>query len=405
MPGNGRLERLQQRRHQETLLNPDGELAPGSHRSKVSVSSKALVNNFQALEALAPGKSILPMVKANAYGHGMIRVSKVLAGLPHLYALGVATLEEGREIREALGLKGRKVSILVFSGALPWTEEKGQFCERFRLTPVIASEEDWTSFQKRAWYSKIPYELKFNTGMNRLGIPFSSLSRVTAQVKRLDSEHQPQGVFSHLAMSESPRAALTLAQVEKFLAVRGAFEAISPACHFHLCNSGGIWNQKDLGISEFTDVVRSGLSLYGVVPWEGAPQRGIVPALTYEAQVIQVHLLKPGEYLGYGGTYRVPPQSKSAVRVGILGAGYADGLHRALSNQGALTIRGVACPILGRVSMDLCAVQIPSYVKVGDWAEIIGPNSNIWQLAKSAQTIPYELLTSISQRVERVNFE
>jgi alanine racemase len=378
------------------------ELPP---RACIELDSRALVNNFKAIRALVPDQAVLPMVKANAYGHGMEWAASQLTGFGNLYGLGVASLEEGAELRASLGVRGRKIRVIVFSGAAGWTETKGQYCERHGLTPVIASDADWHAFAARGWPGRLAYELKFNTGMNRLGLSPSMARQVAQKLRDKPVEQQPQGVLTHLAMSERPDARLTQQQIERFAAIKAELEPAFPSASFHLANSGAIWNAKRLGLSGpkggLTDVVRPGLALYGVPPWDGAPLRGLEPVMTYTAQVIAVHALKAGESLGYGGTFSVPGKAAEPVQVAILSAGYGDGVHRMLSNQGHGWLGGRETRFLGMVSMDLCAVGAFASTRVGDRVELFGPHVDPWAQARAAGTIPYELLTSVTARVQR----
>lgn len=125
--------------------------------------------------------------------------------------------------------------------------------------------------------------------------------------------------------------------------------------------------------------------------------------MSLRAQVIARHTLKRGEAIGYGATFKVTASGPDGepVHAATLAAGYADGVHRRLSNQGHAWLAGARCRMVGIVSMDLCAVRCPASAKVGDWAELLGPQIDIWDQAKAAQTLPYELLTSVSQRVKR----
>ena len=110
------------------------------------------------------------MIKADAYGHGAAFAARTLSAERNLYGFGVATLDEGREVREALGAKGRRIRVMALSGAANWRDEKGQYCERFGITPTIVSDEDWSRFLRGRWPERLKYHLKFNTGMNRLGM-------------------------------------------------------------------------------------------------------------------------------------------------------------------------------------------------------------------------------------------
>lgn len=368
-------------------------------------SAKALVANYRAIRDQVPNQAMLPMVKANGYGHGADWVARQLLNEDGLYGFGVATLREGAKLREGLGPSGRRARIVVFSGCGPWTEEKGSFCEKHGLTPVLASDRDWQQFSKQGWAAKIPYELKFNTGMNRLGISPQLAPSIAKFLRAGPAEAHPQGICSHLAMGETPDSALSHSQKEKFIWLRGQFQGVVSSTHFHLGNSAAIWNQKHWSLKDLTDVVRPGLSLYGVQPWPGAPERGIFPVMTLRASVLAVHRLKPGESLGYGAHFKVT--GTKPVNVAILGAGYGDGLTRTLSGHmpgggGHVWLSGRAERMLGVVSMDLCATGCAAETKPGDWAEIIGPHVDPWAQAQAAGTIPYELLTSVSGRVQKI---
>ncbi len=375
-------------------------------RVTAELDARALVGNYRVLRDLAGGQAILPMVKANGYGHGAAWIANQLSGEAGLYGFGVATLEEGAELRKALGPRGKRERVIVFSGAILWSEEKGQYCERHGLTPVIASDDDWKAFHKGGWPGLIPYELKFNTGMNRLGMSLGSARRVVDALKTHPATWHPSGIFSHLAMGENPDSKLSQSQRERFVALKKEMATAFPSTQFHLANSSALWNRKKWGLDDLTDVVRPGISLYGVPPWAGAPARGIAPVMTLKASVAAIHSLKPGESVGYGGLYSVP-RGENPVRVAILSVGYGDGIHRMLGGTaegpgGHVWIGGKASRLLGVVSMDLCAVAAGTDTRIGDSAELIGPNVDAWAQAKAAGTIPYELLTSVSSRVQRI---
>ncbi len=361
-------------------------------------STEALVQNYLAIREQVPGKSLIPMVKANGYGHGEAWVAKALVRQPDLYGLGVATLDEGYRVRQAITMRNRKVPVIVFSGASVWSEEKGHFCAEAGLTPVISSEEDWKAFRQGGWDKKLSYELKFNTGMNRLGIPVNLASQIARNLQNLPAEQHPAGVSSHMAMGETPDSPISRKQLEQFRWLRSELSGALPQTHFHLANSSTIWNSKYFQLHDLTDAVRPGLSLYGIPPWEGAPARGIRPVMTLKAKVLNVLRLKQGESIGYGATFTVKEDGFYAA---VLGIGYGDGLHRTLSNGGYAWLEGRAIRILGVVSMDLSVVEATSQTKVGQWVELYGDHVDPWAQAKQAKTIPYELLTSVSPRVER----
>ena len=365
-----------------------------------SCSSDALYDNYDVIRRMVPHQSIMPMIKANAYGHGAVWVAKSLAQMPALYGFGVATLEEGLEVRETLGSRRHRVKILVMSGTTPWTEDKGQFCERHDLTPVIATERDWQQFLKGGWAERISYELKFNTGMNRLGIPIGLAPAIARSLRNRSTTTHPSGVLSHLAIADHPESKLSISQKERFISLRGELSGAFPNAHFHLASSSGIWKHQAWGLKDLTDVVRPGIALYGIAPWDGAPERGLTPVMSLKASVVAVNQLKRGDSTGYGGAFTFA--GTDLTYVATLSAGYADGIQRALSNYGYAWVSGHASRFTGVVSMDLCTIGCTAKTRVGEWAEIIGPKVDIWAQAREARTIPYELLTSISSRVQRV---
>ena len=364
-------------------------------RTLAQFSAGALLANYEAIRAQVPCQSMLPMIKANAYGHGAGWAARTLATMPGLYGFGVATLEEGEEVRKALGARGRRTRIVVLSGTALWTEEKGRFCEKHGLTATVSNEEDWVRFLRGRWHERIAYEIKFNTGMNRLGIPVNYARLIARALRNAPPEAHPSGILSHLATADKPEEKLARGQLESFKAVRSQLEPVCPGAHFHLANSSAIWNAKLWGLERLTDVVRPGISLYGVPPYPGAPARGLHPVLTLKSQIVDRRALKPGETIGYGGSYR----ARESTEVAILAIGYADGLKR--GSTGHVLIGGRKYPFVGIVSMDLSAVVCPKSARPGDWAQILGPGIDPWEQARAAGTIPYEFLTSVAQRVER----
>jgi alanine racemase len=378
-------------------------------RAEAIVSGKALRENFKAIQDQVGDQAILPMIKADAYGHGAVFAARSLAQSRNLYGFGVATLDEAREIREGLGAKNRKLRIMALSGAMNWSEEKGQYCERFGITPTIASDEDWRRFFKGKWPERLKYHLKFNTGMNRLGMSAGLAGQLMTQLKDKPGEWRPEGVATHMAVAEEANHPLTKKQLEVFRGITAAVKSTWTDTLFHLANSGSIWNCREFGLNGWTDIVRPGISLYGVPPWPGAPARGLVPAMEIRYQVAARRQVKPGESVGYGAQFRVKGSEKgkdsAAVEIAILAAGYADGLHRMNSgigeNGGRVLLGGRLRRFLGVVSMDLSAVECDASTAVGEWAQVFGDGLDPWTQAKAAGTIPYEVLTSVSRRVRR----
>jgi alanine racemase len=395
----------------DSFENSNAPLTARFDRAEAVISAKALRENFKVIQEQVGDQAILPMIKADAYGHGAVYAARALVQARNLYGFGVASLDEAREIREALGAKGRKIRVMALSGAANWSEEKGQYCERFGITPTIVSDEDWRRFFKGKWPERLKYHLKFNTGMNRLGMSAGLVGQLLAQLEEKPGEWRPEGVATHMAVAEDPAHPLTKKQLEVFRGITGAVKGAWTDTLFHLANSGSIWNAREFKLEGWTDVVRPGISLYGVPPWPGAPARGLMPAMELRYQVAARRQVKPGESIGYGAHFRVGSREKGSapapVEVAILSAGYADGLHRMNSgigeSGGRVLLGGKRRRFLGVVSMDLSAIECDASTAVGDWARIFGEGLDPWTQAKAAGTIPYEVLTSISRRVRRVS--
>lgn len=370
-------------------------------RSWITLDPDALKNNFRVLRNLTEGQSLLPMLKANAYGHGDVWCASTLLDEKGLEGFGIATLEEGVRLRKELGAKAAELKLLVFSGACLWSDSKGQLCEKFKLTPVLSSIQDWERFVAGGWYKRLSYELKWNTGMNRLGIPWEEKSRVRERIARDFPDYAPVGLCSHYAESEKPDSPLTRKQTERFKAIASELSSLREKMSIHMGNSAAIWNLRKLGLHKFSDRVRPGVSIYGIPPWPKAPARALTPVMTWEALLIQTQATKRGDRIGYGGRYKV---SEAREKIGILSVGYADGLHRALSQKGQVSLNQKILPVIGTVSMDLTAVRLPkNYTDEGSLqvVELIGKKVTAWKQAELAGTIPYEIFTRIGDRVAR----
>jgi len=389
---------------EDTLKNSNAPLTSRFDRVAAIVSGKALRENFKAIQDQVGDQAILPIIKADAYGHGAAYAARALAQARNLYGFGVASLEEAREVRDALGAKGRKTRVMVLSGATNWSDEKGQYCERFGITPTIASDEDWRRFFKGNWPERLKYHLKFNTGMNRLGLSAGLVQQILSQLKERPPEWRPEGVATHMAVAEDVSHPLTKKQLEVFRGITAAVKSTWTDTLFHLANSASIWHAREFRLEGLTDVVRPGISLYGVPPWPGAPARGLIPAMELKIQVAARRQIKPGESVGYGAQFRVKG-TDPAVEIAILAGGYADGLHRMNSGigeaGGRALLGGRLRRFLGVVSMDLSAVECDASTQVGEWARVFGDGLDPWTQAKAAGTIPYEVLTSVSRRVRR----
>ena len=339
-------------------------------RSWVEVSLSRLAHNVSVVGRVSADTPLIAVVKANAYGHGVRRVAIRLHELG-VRAFAVADLAEARELRLHLP----DVEILVFGGCDP--SEAPEFRAR-NLTAAL--------FREDAVPPGVRVEIKVETGMGRLGV---GPDRVEPLARRLGP--QLSGVFSTCACADSDPD-FTRRQIQGFeRAVAGL------GVRRHLSNSAG------LSFPEARwDAVRIGLALYGISNSEATTE--VLPILKWKARVLAVNPLAPGSTVGYGASFEVCRES----RIAVVAVGYADGYSRLLSNRGrVLTTDGLA-PLVGRVSMDMIAVDVTDCPGVKTGSEVVvlddDPRSPLCAaaMARDLGTIPYEVLTTIGPRVHRV---
>jgi alanine racemase len=338
--------------------------------ARITVDLGALAHNHAVLREAAAGAEVAPVVKADGYGLGAAQVARRLwdEGARSFY---VARLSEGEALRAVLP----DAAIYVFDGYLD-----GARLEAANLKPVLNSRE-----QVEAWRSerpRLPAALHVDTGMNRLGVRIEEAETL----KDLPVEL----VISHLACAPEPEHPLNALQAERFAHVASLF----PNARASLANSGAIF----LGERFRFDQARPGISLYGGGPQE-RPDERIRPVAIFEAPILQVRNVPAGESVGYGAAF----VAEQPMQVATVGAGYADGVLRSSHPRGHAFVSGETRRLLGRVSMDLIAVDVTGLtVRPGEPVELLGPNILLDDAAAAAGTTAYELLTRLSPRAERV---
>lgn len=354
-----------------------------SLRPRARIHLANIASNWRTLRATQSQGVTGAVIKADAYGHGIIQVAETLheAGCDHFF---VAHSHEAEITRAALG---SHPNIYVLNGPSP--DEEALYREN-ALIPVVNS-----SFQYRTmadWLVdgvKMPrgFALHFDTGMNRLGLPIGD-----AQELAEASEGQaPILIMSHLACAEESDAGMNAHQAAILETVSKAF----PGVPLSLANSGGVW----LGADYHHALSRPGIALYG----GGSAPEGVSlkPGMTLEAPILQVRLVETGETVGYNATWRAEQQTLVAT----LAIGYGDGFPRAASNKGFVTLGGKRCAIIGRVSMDLITIDVTNaadLARPGVYAQLIGPDAALEEQAALAGTIGYELTTGLTPRVKRI---
>ena len=360
-----------------------------AHQTVLEIDLNALVHNLNVFKSLLrPSTKIMVMVKAFSYGSGDVEIAKLLQ-FQNVDYLAVAVADEGVELRQA----GIEIPIIVMNPE----EHSFQNIIDFRLEPNLYSRELLTAFEKAATENALqqfPVHIKLDTGMNRLG--FKTEKEVDEVVAFLINTDRLKvvSVFSHLAGSDDPQLdAFTLRQVECFESLSQKItEKFSYKTDRHILNSAGIerFSEKQF------EMVRLGIGLYGVSA-TGLPLQNIS---TFKSVISQVKKLAPGETVGYNRNGKVTVETEIAV----VPVGYADGLDRKLGNGiGEAYVKNQRVPLIGNVCMDMLMLDVTGLnVQPGDEVEFFGPHISIAEVAQKAATIPYEILTGISQRVKRV---
>jgi len=356
-------------------------------RSWCEIRASALRHNLRALKAWAGSAELMPLVKADAYGHGMLPLAHWFeeAGCPWI---GCASVHEGRTLRDA----GIRTRILLLSGFLPQELDE---IHRLHLVLTLSSlpEARQAAATARRRGRPMEVQVKIDTGMGRLGAALPDAPGLLRFV--WNSPHLTlTGVYSHYASADSDRA-LTRGQWEKFQSIS------TPAgIPRHICNSAGMFALP----SSCGDLVRPGLALYGVCPLS-RHQHLLRPVMTWKSRVVAVRSHPRGATLSYGATFRTP----RAMQVAVVAVGYGDGLFRALSNRGEVLCRGHRRRILGRVTMDQILIDASAapLPRKGDEVVLLGTQGaetlTPQAMARQAGTIPYEIWCHITDRVKKVH--
>lgn len=368
----------------------------------VEVNLAAIENNARQIVAIAGGAQVMAIVKANAYGHGAVEVSRAaLRGGARW--LGVVSVGEALELRRA-----NITAPILITGYTPPAWTRAAVENDVTLTVFTAEVAHAVSDAAQALHLRARIHLKVDTGMSRLGVlpgDAASFARAVNALPHVEIE----GVYTHFAMSDMPDAlgvvgggdAFTQKQLTAFRQVVGALESagIHPR-YCHCANSPAVLRLPDARF----DLVRSGILIYGLDPDPQVPRPpGFVPALSFKTQIAHVRAVAAGAYVGYAGAFR----AARPLRVAIVMVGYADGYRRKLANHGAVLVRGKRAPIVGRVCMDQCFADVTAIdaAQAGDEVVLIGRQGaeaiRAEELAERLGTNNYETVTTISARVER----
>lgn len=357
-------------------------------RSWLEVSLGRIRRNYRAVRAWVDSSvEVMPVVKADAYGHGALEVSRVLEAEGARW-LAVSNVDEGIALRRS----GLHTRILVMADFLP--ESRIALLET-GLTPVVHCLDDLKQVQ-------VPYHLKIDTGMGRLGTRAAPETIVAAVAS---SAAPLEGIMTHFASSANFDSRQTEEQIVHFERVLAALRNAGHAPRYvHASSTNSIAYQRR---NAWGNLVRPGHAIYGYISGaKGAPRAklDVHPALSWKATIIALNDLPAGARIGYGGIHTAERPS----RIGILAAGYADGIPHRLGNRGQVIVNGKFAPIIGAVSMDLTTIDVTDCpeVKVGDAVLLLGAQGgvsiNAQQMARMAGTISYSVLCGINPRVKRV---
>jgi len=370
-------------------------LSPPISSATAIINSQALLNNIEQVKSLAPKGKILAVLKANAYGHGLERIAKLLVSSKKaINAFGVARIDEALALRAA----GIVQPIVLLEGV--FSAEDLAIVALNDLQVVVHNHQQLTAIlqvnSQHLLEKKLKVWLKINTGMHRLGITPQEFNHFYQQLKRSNNVADPIVLMSHLACADDKQNNSTNIQLALFSEITAAINE-PKSC----ANSAGIciWPQSHY------QWVRPGLMLYGVSPLafkpadfsHFKPQLNLAPVMTLQASVIAIQKIKAGDFVGYGNNW----QSSQDTHIGVIAIGYGDGYPRHAENGTPVLLNNRIVPLVGRVSMDMITVDLGnnSQDKLGDIATLWGNGLPVEIIANHANTIPYELLCNIKPRV------
>ena len=364
-------------------------------RTWAEVSLDNIEFNFKSIKShLKPGVGFVGVVKANAYGHGALKVAQRLEHLGCDY-LAVATFEEAMELR----YNRIETPILILGYTNP------RFTQELIRHDVTPSVGDLTEAREMAEMAvkmgrSLKIHLKADSGMGRLGMICHDGEDPAAKYLEIMSLPglETEGIFTHFAVSEVLGDAYTFTQFRDFMSLVDRLEAASGRKFKikHCSNSGAVVNYPEMQL----DMVRPGIALYGVYPGTETGGIELRPAMELKSRIVSVKDMESGYSVSYGRTYTTP----SKRRIAVIPIGYADGLHRVLSNKLRVMVNGVVVPQVGNICMDMCMLDVTDApdTKVGDVVTIFGRDMDVNDMAEKAGSISYEMYCALSPRIPRI---
>jgi alanine racemase len=351
---------------------------PGAY---ATVDLSAVQHNLGKIREYAPKSKIMPVIKANAYGHGLLRIAEALKDVD---AVAVARVDEAVELRDA----GYTRRICVLGGFV--CEQELNELIKYDLGAVVHSIEQVAILEKYLGSHQLSVWLKLDTGMNRLGFNATEFSSAYQKLSSCSNINQPVSLMTHFSSADERENKVTEKQIKLFHQLVKSYSGEKS-----IANSAGIIAWPD----SLTDWVRPGIMLYGVSPFPDhhGNELGLKPVMNLYSRLISVKTIEPGDAVGYAGTW----VSKNRTRIGVVAIGYGDGYPRAAKTGTPVLVNGKRVPLVGRVSMDMITVDLTAQPssKPGDRVTLWGDGLPVEEIADYSDTIPYTLLCGVTQRV------
>ena len=351
------------------------------------INLTAIRKNLKKIKSLSRDSLIYPVVKANAYGHGYKKVVKEIEN--SVDGLCVATTEEALEIR-----KITNKNILCMEG--PYDQKEFDLLIKNKIDIVFHSKRQIGFIERTNDFPKeIKVWIKIDTGMNRLGF---KEDEIIDTYKKLQVKTKKIVLMSHFSSAAGTKSSKIKSkkQIDSFNKIEKKLNKMGFNPLSSLCNSGGLLNYR----SSHKDIVRPGISLYGIDQKEIGNKISLENVLTFKTKLISIKTVKKGDKVGYDGKWT----AKKDSTIGILPVGYADGYPSLMGNNGFVLVNGKKAKVIGKVSMDLTAVDLSNFKDINYEADIIlwGKDLPVEKIAKLTKNIPYSIMTSLSARVKRI---
>ena len=352
--------------------------------AEARIDLSALQSNLQRVRSAAPSSKIMAVIKANGYGHGMTRVARALATAD---AFGVACIEEAVLLRDA----GITQPILLLEGFYD-TAELDPVCE-YKLSVVVHQPYQIDILENSTVSAPVHVWVKIDSGMHRLGFDAQHVAHAYRRLQACSKVAKPLRLMTHLADADNRHEDVTRRQVDCFNATVSGYKD-----ERSIANSAAIiaWPQTHV------EWVRPGIMLYGISPFSDSIgiAEDLHPVMSFTSKLIAINKFKKGDRIGYGGEWECPED----MTVGVVAVGYGDGYPRGVSSGTPVVINGQRIPVVGRVSMDMITVDLRGMTsaRVGETVTLWGNDLPVEEIAKCADTIPYELVCRVTQRVRFV---